>query len=177
MQFPLSTAPTPATCDRDETGLFPGAWVGYQYTPVSLNLAIGTVINATGSITTTGSPVFQYLDNTDNVCVAPAAWRLWFWGTASSDGDGRWWYDPPVVLQAGPFNISAVINYDAGGWSNALGVAAGASAASMALFDEARTSVAQIGGTYGGGCFYGHGVNVAGGTAEFILNTYTATAP
>lgn len=177
MNFPVSTEPTPKSCDRDEPGWLPGAWVNYQYTTIRLNLAIGTKITATGSITTTGTPVFQYYDNTDNTCVTPAAMRLWFYGTGSSDGDGRWWYDPPVVLQAGPFNISAVINYDAGGWSNVNGIPAGTDAASMALFNEARASVAQIGETYGGGCFYGHGVNVAGGTAELKMNTYTVTAP
>jgi hypothetical protein len=27
--------------------------------------------------------------------------------------------------------------------------------------------------TFGGGCFFGHGVNVSGGTARFALISYT----
>ncbi len=169
MPFPLGGEPTPRHCDR--TGAYPGEWVGYLYTDANIVLNIGATITATGSITSTGTPVFDYVSNPDNTCVSPATWRIWFMGT-SSDGDGRWWYDPsPLILAPGTFNLAATVAYS--NWSNAFGVAAGQDASSMALFDQARTSVYQIGGTFGGGCFFGHGVNMSSGTANFALQTYS----
>jgi hypothetical protein len=43
------------------------------------------------------------------------------------------------------------------------------SATTQAGFAATLASVSQIGMTFGGGCFFGHGVNVSGGTAAFEL--------
>jgi hypothetical protein len=37
---------------------------------------------------------------------------------------------------------------------------------------EMLKNVGNIGVTFGGGCFFGHGVNVSGGSARFIMTSF-----
>jgi hypothetical protein len=39
-------------------------------------------------------------------------------------------------------------------------------------FTEILKNMGNIGLTFGGGCFFGHGVNVSGGTARFIMTRF-----
>jgi hypothetical protein len=55
------------------------------------------------------------------------------------------------------------------GWSDVIGEFGTLSATTQAGFAATLASVSQIGMTFGGGCFFGHGVNVSGGTAAFEL--------
>jgi hypothetical protein len=40
-------------------------------------------------------------------------------------------------------------------------------------FADALKYVGHVAMTFGGGCFFGHGVNISGGPAQFILTNYT----
>jgi hypothetical protein len=42
----------------------------------------------------------------------------------------------------------------------------------MAGFKQAITNLENVGFSFGGGCFYGHGVRVSGGGARFALTSY-----
>jgi hypothetical protein len=46
-------------------------------------------------------------------------------------------------------------------------------ATALAGFQDALGNLGRVGMTFGGGCFFGHGVNVSGGTARFALISYT----
>ena len=39
-------------------------------------------------------------------------------------------------------------------------------------FAKTRKNMGNIGVTFGGGCFFGHGVNVSGGSARFIMTRF-----
>ena len=39
-------------------------------------------------------------------------------------------------------------------------------------FEKALTTVSRFGVTFGGGCSFGHGINVRGGSATFALTEY-----
>jgi uncharacterized membrane protein YedE/YeeE len=39
-------------------------------------------------------------------------------------------------------------------------------------FEAAREDLVNVGMTFGGGCYFGHGVFVTGGTARFITTGY-----
>ena len=39
-------------------------------------------------------------------------------------------------------------------------------------FKELLGKMGNIGLTFGGGCFFGHGVNVSGGSAKFIVTGF-----
>lgn len=44
--------------------------------------------------------------------------------------------------------------------------------ASRFNFDKALLNVSRLGLTFGGGCSFGHGINVRGGSAKFLLTGY-----
>ena len=58
-------------------------------------------------------------------------------------------------------------------WSSVYGKTGNYDATALAGFRDALANLGHIGMTFGGGCFFGHGVNVSGGTARFVLIGYT----
>jgi hypothetical protein len=57
-------------------------------------------------------------------------------------------------------------------WSSVLGKVGNVDGVARAGFESAVRNVSSLGLTFGGGCFFGHGVNVQGGTARFVLVNY-----
>lgn len=57
-------------------------------------------------------------------------------------------------------------------WSSVFGKGGTADAAARAGFATALQNVTRLGVTFGGGCFFGHGVFVQGGRAQFMLANY-----
>ena len=57
-------------------------------------------------------------------------------------------------------------------WSSVFGKFGNAHAVAEAGFKSATQNVSRLGLTFGGGCFFGHGVNVRGGSATFALVAY-----
>ena len=45
--------------------------------------------------------------------------------------------------------------------------------ATTAGFVQALRQLGNVGFVFGGGCYYGHGVNISGGTARFTLSHYS----
>ena len=59
-------------------------------------------------------------------------------------------------------------------WSSVFGKVGDQDTTTIAGFDQALENANYLGVTFGGGCFFGHGVNISGGTAQFkILNVST----
>jgi len=57
-------------------------------------------------------------------------------------------------------------------WSSVLGKKGTDSAVATQGFEAALADLGNVGMTFGGGCFFGHGVFVTGGTARFIATGY-----
>jgi hypothetical protein len=84
---------------------------------------------------------------------------------------------PPVFasyeLQAKPGEITLTVPLTPDQWSSVYGKVENYNADSLAGFEDALRNLGEIGMTFGGGCFFGHGVNVSDGTAHIALISYT----
>jgi len=77
----------------------------------------------------------------------------------------RGWSNPiSVVLANGEYTMTVRLSPDQ--WTNVEGERSGAG------FAKTLKRVDNIGLTFGGGCFFGHGVSVTGGTARFLLTRF-----
>jgi hypothetical protein len=150
--------------------LLPGS-VHYITKPVTLT-ARGSA-SATFTITTTGNPVFDYRTAPNNTCNASAAVRL-FLQRRGDDMSGkgpyefyRWWSNAGTVLKQGTFTVDVPLQPAL--WTSVFGkhgdTNPGAFAAAMA-------DLGNIGVTFGGGCFFGHGVRILKGSAVFTMDRF-----
>ncbi len=118
----------------------------------------------------TGSPEFRYKLRSNNTCDAPASVRILI---QRKDDDytkefHRWWSNPQAIrLAAGQHSINVPLTPDQ--WSSVLGKKGDAAPREFAA---ALEDVEYIGMTFGGGCFFGHGINVSGGEATFALKAF-----
>jgi hypothetical protein len=79
--------------------------------------------------------------------------------------NGRFWSNPgSVVLANGRYTLSVplISNY----WTNVDGQR------SERGFSSVLGKLGHVGITFGGGCFFGHGVNLERGTAKFIMRGF-----
>jgi hypothetical protein len=130
--------------------------------PLSVSLAIQTA----------GLVVFNYMTEPFNTCATPGSVRPFFWSNRDGNGEfDRWWSNPTAYpLAGGTGTLTVPLTPDR--WSSVFGKAGNADASARAGFDRALTNVSSLGLTFGGGCFFGHGVNVSGGSARFVLMEY-----
>ena len=156
-------------------------WRGYLMYPGSLKFTEAQTAKATIQLVTTGSPVFGWESNVDNLppgCASPPAARLYIqsgsWNYTAPDGSNRWWSNPvSFTLASGTATLSVPLQPDQ--WSDTYGQEGDSSPTTEKEFAEAIANVNFIGMTFGGGCFFGHGVNISGpgATAQFILKSFT----
>lgn len=141
----------------------------YIYT----NLPPGGVVNSltvTGRIETTGTPIFDWHTETGNTCEGtPATARPFIMVNNDFSSEfGRWWSNPAAIaLRDGTYTITVPFTPDR--WSSVYGKF-GTQAPTE--FDWSLSHASQIGLTFGGGCFFGHGVFVPSGTARFVLESF-----
>jgi hypothetical protein len=124
-------------------------------------------------IETTGEPKFLYGYGPENPCLTPASAHPLLWAKKNNwyDPNARWWAHTPIWLDTEPGNMTFRIPLIPSHWSNVNG-----HYGDEIEFPEAITgwknmlsNPGSVGLTFGGGCFYGHGVTVIDGTARFIL--------
>jgi hypothetical protein len=124
------------------------------------------------TITTSGPVVFNSLDPQSAQCTLPISVRPFFW--ANNNGEGpydRWWSNPRAfTLAAGSGSISVPLK--SANWSSVNGSFGNADIDTNYLFERALLNVTRLGMTFGGGCSFGHGVNIRGGSASFTLTEY-----
>jgi hypothetical protein len=84
----------------------------------------------------------------------------------ADDTSHRWWYTSGFILQNTPDVVKFSVPLDGTGWA---GIYAGQATDNLPAFQETLAGADWVGITFGGGCFYSHGVNVTGGTARFNL--------
>jgi hypothetical protein len=132
----------------------------------------------TFEILTTGAPTFNYALASDNTCTTPATVRL-FLERRNDDFSQefyRWWANPTGYdLQPTPGNVTLTVPLAPDQWSSVYGKFGNSDDASLAGFWDALANLDRVGMTFGGGCFFGHGVNVSGGSARFVLLEYTVS--
>jgi hypothetical protein len=130
-------------------------------------------LTMTFQIVTTGAPVFNWDLESGNNCTSncnPGTVRflLEHAGDQCLCTDGyRWWFDTGIPLAQGTYTYTAPFNYLQ--WTGVYGEI------DQATFYATLTNMGQIGVTFGGGYFYGHGLSVSGGTAEMVITSFAIT--
>ncbi len=85
----------------------------------------------------------------------------------ANDTAHRWWYTQGFELRNTPEGmVKLSVPLDGVGWA---GIYAGQATDNLTGFRETVTGASWVGMTFGGGCFYSHGINVSNGTAKFNL--------
>ena len=134
--------------------------------------AIGGMLTIRMRVDTTGSPVFHHTEFNTQCPNNPVAVRALIWENTSLNWKGRWWSrDIRFVLEPGTVTLNIPI--DPTLWSGVLGQPA---SDDLAAWNRTINSVNRLGVTFGGGCSFGHGVFVTGGTARFTIENYEVTA-
>ena len=151
--------------------------VHYVSTPVRMSVTTSGHVNAVFQVTTTGMPVFHYQLNPNNTCDYPAHARFYLQRMGDNlSGQGKYefyrWFSNDVAykLAAGDANLTAALTPDQ--WTSVFGKRGDYDFVAGAGFVQALHNLAHVGFVFGGGCYYGHGVNVSGGTARFVLRGY-----
>jgi hypothetical protein len=143
----------------------------YLFTPSPQRIVHGT-LSVSVRVDTSGTVVFNSLDPQTSTCTIPSSVRPFIW--ANDNGNGaydRWWSNQrSFTLAAGSGTITVPLSADA--WSSVNGRFGNADAETKFAFDKALLNVSRLGLTFGGGCSFGHGINVRGGTATFSLTEY-----
>jgi len=152
--------------------------VHYVSTPVSMSVTTSGHVNAVFQITTSGTPIFNYRLKPNNTCDYPAHARFYLQRKRDDlSGRGEYefyrWFSNDVAyeLAAGSANLTAALTPDQ--WTSVFGKKGDYHSAAKLGFAVALQDLANVGFVFGGGCFYGHGVNVSGGTARFMLEKYS----
>ena len=152
-----------------------GLWDGYLLTGVGTKRApaklSGTMVITLACISAP-SVVFRWDSESGNVgCPTPANARPIIYSGLKSlvkSGSDRWWaHSIAYTLTNGTATLT--IPLTPGNWSNVNGVL---DVNNPTGFQACLNSVSWVGMTFGGGCFYGHGVNVEGGNAQFIISDF-----
>jgi hypothetical protein len=141
----------------------------YLFAPSPLSALRGTLA-VTLQVSTTGPVTFDPLDT--SFCNLPPSARPFLWANDNGNGNfDRWWSNPRAyALAAGSTTISVPLQ--AGNWSSVDGRFGNADAETRFAFERALLNVTRLGLTFGGGCSFGHGIRVSGGTAKFVLTEY-----
>lgn len=164
--YPLSNQGAALTFDFPASGS-----MHYLFTPSPQPALHGTLV-ISFTIATSGPAVFNSLDPQSAQCAIPSSVRPFFW--ANNNGDGaydRWWSNPrSFTLAAGTATVTVPLTPEA--WSSVNGSFGNASVSVKFNFDKALLNVSRLGLTFGGGCSFGHGINVKGGSASFSLAEY-----
>lgn len=141
----------------------------YLYTASSLAAIRGTVMVSV-RVTASAATVFNSLDSSN--CGIPPSVRPFLWANENGNGSyDRWWSNPrSFTLAAGSATIEVPLTPES--WSSVNGMNGNTDSATRYAFATALLNVSRLGVTFGGGCSFGHGINVQGGRAEFALTEY-----
>jgi hypothetical protein len=145
--------------------------VGYLTTsqrPASVSDSISAKI----SIDTVGDPFFEFRTEASNTCPGHATVRLYFQrrGDDMTGAGGfefyRWWSNP-VAYELGSGSVDLVGDLgDPSRWTSVFGRSG---AGHESSFHAALADLGAVGFTFGGGCFFGHGVYVTPGTGQAVF--------
>lgn len=165
--------PQPYPLSNDGTALafeFPtDGSMHYLYTPSPERILRGTLVVSL-RVSTAGAALFTPIDQS-NCGIAPSV-RPLIWANDNGNGDyDRWWSNPrSFTLAAGTATVSVPLTADA--WSSVNGRYGNADPSVQFNFEKALLNVSRLGMTFGGGCSFGHGIYIRGGSASFAVTDY-----
>ncbi len=153
---------------------FPRSPGSVNYLTESYSAPIAQSQSLTMTVQIIGSPTFNYMLEPSNVCVNDASVRPYFerYYTKKLDAtfapdNYRWWSNPAAIeLQAGTFTLTVPFSPEL--WSDTSQVFG---QNDIAGFSAALANPHYVGMTFGGGCFFGHGVSVDG-QASFVVKDF-----
>jgi hypothetical protein len=125
------------------------------------------MIHIEGNIEADPDVRWNYHFENANVCSAPASTHvmLQIKNDDLTASDGRYWSNSVgLELSNGPFALNIPVTE--GNWTNVDG------RFNKDGFDKLLRSMGKVGFTFGGGCFFGHGVSVSGGKAMFYMTRF-----
>ncbi len=143
--------------------------MNYLYRPSPVSTIAGRFIV---SMTVTGNaPAFSFATESFNTCPGQAEARVWFQAHNDWNGEfGRWWsHFITFPLAVGSGTLTVPIDPDQ--WSS-VNSKFGSDPLAAAGWQSAIHGVTGIGLTFGGGCFFGHGVFLDSGSARFMLTRF-----
>ena len=149
--------------------------VHYLTTAYTKALAPTSSMSMTLSIATTPSVMFDYHTEESNTCPGSATVRLYF----QQQGDDltlasatyRWWSNPiSFVLAPTSGAVTFTVLLHGSQWTDVNGMSG---LQQPRGFAAALAHPANIGMTFGGGCFFGHGVFIDSGTATFTVTAFS----
>lgn len=143
----------------------------YLFTASPLAAIHGTLV-VSFTITTSGPVVFNSLDPQSSSCTIPTSVRPLIWANANGEGaSDRWWSNPrAVTLAAGQGSVTVPLKPE--NWSSVNGKFGNTDAETRFQFEKALLNVTRLGLTFGGGCSFGHGITISGGTGAFALTRF-----
>ncbi len=145
--------------------------INYLYATRSPQEIAGSVY-ITLQVTTTGPVFFNHLTDPANLCARRAAARPFFWSNGNGNGEFDRWWSYPIAFDLAPGATTLAVRLTPDSWLSLFGKMGNADAAAQSGFERAVKNVSRIGLTFGGGCYFGHGVNVQGGQAQFRIVSY-----
>lgn len=158
---------------------------GKTKTVTSINMSKAKTLIVVVRIQTTGQPTWRYDSAPDNTCITPAHLRPYIAvgeNNSHFNDTGRWWSNstqPGTNFQLDTLPPNADITLtlvmdltDPAQWSDVNGESGNLNANTISQFAVTKTALGEMGFTLGGGCFFGHGVAVVGGTATMTLIQY-----
>jgi hypothetical protein len=141
--------------------------VHYVTTPYRKPISAPAKLTISFHIVTQGEVRFNYQLEPSNTCLSPATVRAFLQG-ADDDlyaANGRFWSNPAAtILAPGSFTVTIRLHPDQ--WTNVEGQH------NRAGFEALLAKIGHVGITFGGGCFFGHGVNVEGGSARLVMSGF-----
>jgi hypothetical protein len=164
--FPLANDGASLTLEFPTTGS-----INYLFTKVSIPNLHGT-LSITVRVTTNGPVIFNSLEPQTPTCTTPSSVRPFIWANNNGNGEfDRWWSNPrAITLADGTQTINVPLTADS--WSSVNGKFANADGPTTVAFGHALLNVSRLGVTFGGGCSFGHGINVRNGSATFAITDF-----
>jgi hypothetical protein len=120
-----------------------------------------------------GTPIFFWQTEPSNTCGTPASVRPIFfaWYYYVFVPTDEWWSNPASYTLA-PGSASFEVPFTPDQWSDEDGEFANYDQDTLDGFDFSINNMHGIGLSFGGGCYFGHGVSVTGGAARFELHSF-----
>jgi hypothetical protein len=147
--------------------------VHYVTTAYTKALASTSSMAMTLSITTSPGVVFDYHTEASNTCPGSATVRLYF----QQQGDDLTithatyrWFSNPFVLAPTNGGVTFAVSLRGDQWTDVNGMTG---IQQPDGFAAALAHPANVGMTFGGGCFAGHGVFIDSGTATFTVTGFS----
>jgi hypothetical protein len=150
-----------------------GRAVGYVTQSTNLGYLRANALIARFRIEMSSGAEFDHRTEEFNTSDFPSHVRFLLQRGASltSNPHDRWWSNPIAIkLEHGEFVLRVPLTPDQ--WTNVYAQRGNADASSLKGFQLALDQIGQIGFTFGGGFFFGHGLRVKNGTAKFMLTGF-----